>query len=169
MQLCPLGADLVSGKNLLIDLILKFHSLFQGYKVCDAKGRDCIEKNSYKTFNCSTSCVGIYADVQWLVDKVGEQMNEEEVIDDADEDVTQCSSKLLKRFASLEKEVKFLRSTFRDNEVESDEKKYKILLAEYRRFKAKNVGHFRFHPAARSPSFSKFYLFPLNAKSKIHA
>ena len=33
--------------------------------ICDPKGRDCIERNFAKSFNCSTTCVGIYADVQW--------------------------------------------------------------------------------------------------------
>ena len=33
--------------------------------MCDLKGRDCIEANSAETFNCSTTCVGIYADVQF--------------------------------------------------------------------------------------------------------
>ena len=32
---------------------------------CSPKGRDCIERNAGLTFNCSTNCVGIYADVQW--------------------------------------------------------------------------------------------------------
>ena len=31
--------------------------------VCGLKGRDCIERNSIKTYNCSKTCVGIYADV----------------------------------------------------------------------------------------------------------
>ena len=31
--------------------------------VCGLKGRDCIEKSSTKTYNCSRACVGIYTDV----------------------------------------------------------------------------------------------------------
>ena len=34
-------------------------------KICGPKGRDCIEKNSAKTFNCSMTCDGIYADIFW--------------------------------------------------------------------------------------------------------
>ena len=34
--------------------------------MCDLKGRDCIEKNSWKSFDCNTTCVGIYADVQFV-------------------------------------------------------------------------------------------------------
>ena len=36
---------------------------------CSPTGRDCIEKNSAKNFNCSFSCEGIYADIQWRRDE----------------------------------------------------------------------------------------------------
>ena len=36
---------------------------------CSPTGRDCIEKNSAKNFNCSFSCEGIYADIQWKRDE----------------------------------------------------------------------------------------------------
>ena len=29
------------------------------------KGRDCIERNFTRTFNCNATCEGIYADVEW--------------------------------------------------------------------------------------------------------
>ena len=32
-------------------------------KTCGPGGRDCIEKNSAETFNCSTTCEGMYADI----------------------------------------------------------------------------------------------------------
>ena len=35
-------------------------------EICNPKGRDCIEKNSLRTFDCNTTCVGIYADVQFV-------------------------------------------------------------------------------------------------------
>ena len=34
----------------------------QDFPICNLKGRDCIVNNSKLTFNCSTSCDGIYAD-----------------------------------------------------------------------------------------------------------
>ena len=35
-------------------------------EICGPEGRQCIQKNSANTFNCSTTCQGIYADVtQW--------------------------------------------------------------------------------------------------------
>ena len=45
--------------------------------ICDAKGRDCIEKNSPKTFDCNTTCVGIYADVQWVGSNIEEELKNE--------------------------------------------------------------------------------------------
>ena len=45
--------------------------------ICDLKGRDCIEKNSSKTFNCNTTCVGIYADVEWVKKDIEVEANEE--------------------------------------------------------------------------------------------
>ena len=45
----------------------------QDMKKCDSKGRDCIERNSAETFNCSMTCTGIYADINW---KAGEMKNE---------------------------------------------------------------------------------------------
>ena len=44
--------------------------------ICDLKGRDCIEKNSSKTFNCNTTCVGIYADVEWVQKDIEVEVNE---------------------------------------------------------------------------------------------
>ena len=38
----------------------------QDSKVCNPKGRDCIEEKSGRDFNCHISCEGIYADTsQW--------------------------------------------------------------------------------------------------------
>ena len=35
----------------------------QGMQKCGPRGRDCIEKNSAETFNCSINCEGMYADI----------------------------------------------------------------------------------------------------------
>ena len=45
--------------------------------VCNPNGRDCIQKNSAETFNCSTSCTGIYADVQWVGSDIEEEINDD--------------------------------------------------------------------------------------------
>ena len=36
---------------------------FQGKNSCGLEGRDCIERNSNRVFNCNITCNGIYADV----------------------------------------------------------------------------------------------------------
>ena len=48
-------------------------------KKCSPAGRDCIERNTIVSFNCSVSCEGIYADVQWVNDPIqeGEEPGEE--------------------------------------------------------------------------------------------
>ena len=37
---------------------------------CSPRGRNCIEQNFARSFNCSVNCEGIYADVQWLEEMV---------------------------------------------------------------------------------------------------
>ena len=45
----------------------------QGMEKCSPRGRDCIEGNFTLTFNCSVNCEGIYADVQWVEDKIADE------------------------------------------------------------------------------------------------
>ena len=61
--------------------------------------------NSAKTFNCSTSCTGIYADVQWVGSDI-----EEELKDDTDE-LGDLKGKVGddRRFALIEREMKLMR------------------------------------------------------------
>ena len=51
--------------------------LLQDMEKCSPKGRDCFEKHSSQTFNCSATCEGVYADVLWEEDTI---MKEEEVM-----------------------------------------------------------------------------------------
>ena len=46
-------------------------------KTCTPKGRDCIEKNSAETFNCSMTCEGMYADIYWKDGKMKNEMDKE--------------------------------------------------------------------------------------------
>ena len=48
----------------------------QGMKKCDPRGRDCIEKNSAETFNCSTTCKGVFADISWKIGNPNGKMDE---------------------------------------------------------------------------------------------
>ena len=125
--------------------------LFQDIKnkICDPMGRNCIETNSAETFNCSTSCTGIYADVQWVGSDI-----EEELKDDTDE-LGDLKGKVGDdmRFALIEREMKLMRkdfgeivkSTFGKGVEEQDRKKYRRLISEYRMFKTRSVKHFRFN------------------------
>ena len=45
----------------------------QGMKKCSPEGRDCIEKNSAQTFNCSMTCNGMYADTNWKAAKMDDE------------------------------------------------------------------------------------------------
>ena len=106
------------------------------------------------TFNCSTTCVGIYAHIKWIGNNIEEGMEDKESQDADDEDETLCSQNLLKKFAVLEKEVKLLKSDVGKDREELEKERFKLLLAEYRKFKAKNVRHYGLNPTASN--FSKF-------------
>ena len=59
-------------------LILKDFS-HQDVKMCDPRGRDCIEQNPLKSFDCNTTCVGIYADVQFVKKNMKDELKVEKV------------------------------------------------------------------------------------------
>ena len=54
---------------------LEIYFLMQGMKKCGPEGRDCVEQNSAETFNCSMTCNGMYADINW---KDGEMKDEKD-------------------------------------------------------------------------------------------
>ena len=128
--------------------------------ICDVKGRDCIEKNSSKTFECNTTCTGVYADVDW----VGKNFEEELKNDDIQTNLEgKIDSDLMKILLLLKTEMKLMKNDI--GEVmkiatgkrgdELDKEKYKMLVSEYRKFKTKNVKHFRFNSAANLRTFGK--------------
>ena len=137
----------------------------QDIKNCDAKGRYCIEDNSTKTFDCKTTCVGIYADVQWIGHQNIEQEFEEEKADKITTAEGEIDDILLKRVLHLEREMNIMRLDFeekmklfaghRGNEME---KEYMMLISKYRMFKTKNVKNFRFNSAANLNTFGKSLL-----------
>ena len=47
-------------------------------KICDPEGRDCIEKNSAQTFNCSFTCEGMYAGVNWKDPEMKNELDKEQ-------------------------------------------------------------------------------------------
>ena len=123
-------------------------AFLQGMVTCGPKGRDCIERNSIESFNCSVTCEGVYADVQWVGNKI-EEMKDEEAEEAVETEIrgknNEELNKLLKRLADLEKEMKVLKSSGQEKGEELDKEKYKMLIAEYRKFKTKNLKHIRFN------------------------
>ena len=133
--------------------------------ICDLKGRDCIEKISSKTFNCNTTCVGIYADVEWVKKDIEVEANE----DKSDETMKaelegKIDDDLIKMFLLIENKMKLMKNEMKDEVMkiatgkkgdELDKEKYKRLVAEYRKFKAKNVKHLRFNAAANLSEFGE--------------
>ena len=136
---------------------------------CSPRGRDCIEQNIARTFNCSVNCEGIYADVQWANDpiKEGEEPEEEtETYHWEKEDIDSVfveggvNIQLLKAMLkSLDKKTMLLKKN-EDNRHKRrenlDTEKIKKLISEYRKFKMKNVKHFRFDENAISSVFGRF-------------
>ena len=131
-------------------------------EICGPKGRDCIERNSTQSFNCSTTCEGIYADVQWVGKKVEEDVKDDEaeaaVERKIEGDVGEELAKVYKQLADLKTEVKVLKSSGQEKGEELDKENYKMLIAEYRKFKTKNVRHFRFNSGENSSAFGKFLI-----------
>ena len=93
----------------------------QGKIICDQRGRDCIEEAIGDNFNCSLSCEGLYADVQW-------------------------SGAAEKAESEDEKEWRMLNGRMDRDEEEMNKKKVLALVEQYNRFKKGNIRHFRFAP-----------------------
>ena len=138
---------------------------------CSPEGRDCIERNFHLTFNCSVTCEGVYADVQWKDEPimkeevedslVGEEIAnavEESVGEEAQKEIKMLDKKLMrmyKMYADLERKVKLMEGKTGE---EMDKEKFEKLIAEYKKFKMENVRHFRFHPWATSSMFGKPFI-----------
>ena len=134
-------------------------------EICDPKGRDCIEKNSAETFNCSTTCVGINADV-WAEKTIGEEIDDEdsEVIKEADTR-SKGNDDVLRRLAELERKLDRMEVGLKKVVAEGavgqkgeklDKAKYQRMIAEYRKSKLKNVKHFKFSSSGTSSSFGEY-------------
>ena len=130
-------------------------------EICDPKGRDCIEKNSFQTFHCEKTCVGVYADVQWVRKAIEGELKDEEIDEAIKADLEATpDNDLLKRFLLIEKELKLVKNDMKaiatgNRGEELDREKYKMLISEYRKFKTKNMQHFRF-TSATSANLSTF-------------
>ena len=128
-------------------------------KKCNPEGRDCIEKNSILSFNCSVTCKGLYADVQWmenrLDDDIGDELDEQEV-----EIIATVGDELQKemyqRLAALERKMK---SSNGGKGEEMDREKKRMLIKEYKKFKRDNTRHITFNSVAKSTKFGESSFF----------
>ena len=140
----------------------------QDMATCDPKGRDRIERISSETFHCNTTCAGIYADVEWVKKDIEEEKSEEKTDETMKADLERrIEGDLMEIFLLLKNEMTLMKNEMKNDigEVmkiatgkrgdELDKEKYKMLVSEYRKFKTKNVKHFRFNAAANLSEFGE--------------
>ena len=129
--------------------------------ICDLKGRDCIEKSSSKTFECNTTCTGIYADVEWVGKTIEEEFKDDDIQTNLEGKIDQELLKALILFKTeMMKHVKndvedVMKIATGQRGEELDREKYKLLVSEYKKFKTKNVKHFKFNAAANLSEFGE--------------
>jgi len=128
---------------------------FQGMKKCNPEGRDCIEKKATSTFNCSIACNGIYADVQWVENILGET-EEKPVEDEVEKKLSgkYVDEKFMLVYKNLKQEMEMIKgSIFKKGDEHEHE--FKKLMSEYKQFKKNQVQHFKFDSASHSTSFGE--------------
>ena len=127
--------------------------LSQDLKKCRPEGRDCIERNSILSFNCSVTCVGMYADVQWVEDKMEDDLGDELEVETNKKFGDHLQKEIYQRLIDLERKMKW-RNVEKGEEM--DKEKFKMLTKEYQKFKVKNTRHIRFNSASNSTNFGRF-------------
>ena len=123
---------------------------------CSPEGRDCIEKNSLQTFNCSETCEGVYADVLWEEDTIMNFMKEEEVLKEMKRldktlrhyEMYYLESEYTTYVQTYTRKMNLMKGEKKNMAEEKDKENFKKLISEYKTFKMENVRHFRFHPNA---------------------
>ena len=83
----------------------EYYGLSKALEICNPEGRDCIESNSDKNFNCIDTCQGLHADVDLVGDKV-------DLISDAG---TKGNGESRQHFLKMIEEYR----TFKNNSVKS--------------------------------------------------
>ena len=117
--------------------------------ICSPQGRDCIEKSSTLKFNCSTTCEGIYTDIQWVEQDTKETREVGSFDEEVKGEFAEQFNKLNRRLVELENKVDLMKCDSGEKGEEVDKEKYKMLITEYKKFKKTNVQHFRFNSAAK--------------------
>ena len=112
-----------------LDTVITRLPFLQGARKCDLEGRDCIEKNYARTFNCNTTCDGVYADIHMIKNHP-------------------VKSELEQLKMDLESKDKTL-------EKGADKAKFEKLIDEYRQFKRSFVQHYKFSPISNETRFGQ--------------
>ena len=108
-------------------------------------------------FNCSLSCEGIFASVQWIGKDVDEDVKDGEAMKTEENDSKELNE-YERRLAAIERKMKSLQNDQDGKGEEVDAEKYQMLIGEYRKFKAQRVKHFRLNSKALLlPIFVKNY------------
>ena len=119
-----------------LDTAITLWPFLQGARKCDVEGRDCIEKNYARTFNCNTTCDGVYADIHMIKNQPLK----------AKQKPVKCGPKQPKMdFESKDKAL----------EKGADKAKFERLIEEYRQFKRSFVQHYRFSPTSNETRFGQ--------------
>ena len=127
---------------------------------CSSKGRDCIESNYTKFFNCSTTCVGVYAYVQWSDYVIENGKVDAQVIK------TMLDDPVKKELERIERKIDLVTRKNDESEDEKDKEKLAELISEYRKFKKDNVRHFRFTSNATTIVYGKHLSQKLISRTK---
>ena len=101
-------------------------------KGCSPKGRDCIETKSTQRFNCSLTCEGIHADVEWVEDKI---------------------------MSDLERRGNSKKGFETEKENTQNLRHFSSMIDEYRRFKKGLFSSFNFNANATLTQFGMFSFF----------
>ena len=101
--------------------------------LCSPIERDCIEKRIESSFGCGVSCEGVYADIEWVEDVVGEGKEREQA--------------LFRLMGKIERK-----------QQEENKKKIQRLIDNYNLFKGRSLQHFRFNAFLNFSSFGKVFI-----------
>ena len=103
---------------------------FQDMIKCTPKGRDCIEGHWTHSFNCSPTCEGIYAGIQWVdggivevEDKPTDVVSNEKIGEDQNTEMFRRLTKMELMYNNLKKEVTLMKSSFGKKGEELDREK----------------------------------------------
>ena len=119
-----------------LDTVITRLPFLQGARKCDLEGRDCIEKNYARTFNCNTTCDGVYADIHMIKNQP-------------------VKAKQKPKKSGLKQTKMELESKDKTLERGADKAKFERLIEEYRQFKRSFVQHFRFSPTSNETRFGQ--------------